>query len=211
MTAASFPTVIFYEPAARDRARLPHDPFKSLVAPRPIGWVSTLAADGSVNLAPYSFFNAIGEAPPMLAFSSSGAKHSATFAGEMSEFVWNLVTFELREPMNETSAALGHGESEFERAGLTMAASKLVAPPRVAEARCAMECRVVAKLALRDVDGRAVDQHLVIGQVVGVHLDEAAIVDGIVDTARLRPVARLGGPADYAVVQDSFKMTRPSS
>ena len=188
-----------------------HDPFKALVAPRPIGWVSTMAADGSVNLAPYSFFNAIGEAPPMLAFSSNGAKDSATFAGEIREFVWNLVTFELREAMNETSAPLPRGDSEFERAGLAMAPSERVAPPRVAGARCAMECQVVEHLQLRDVDGRLTDQHLVIGQVVGIHLDESMIVDGIVETARLCPVARLGGPADYAVVREAFQMRRPTA
>jgi flavin reductase (DIM6/NTAB) family NADH-FMN oxidoreductase RutF len=202
--------VIFYEPGKRDQTVLAHDPFKALVAPRPIGWVSTMAADGSINLAPYSFFNAIGEGPPMLAFSSSGPKDSATFAGELREFVWNLVTFDLREQMNETSAPLPRGRSEFERAGLEMAPSTLVAPPRVAAARCAMECKVVHALELHDVDGRSVDQHLVIGQVVGVHLDESAIVDGSVDTVRLRPVARLGGPADYTVVERDFRMTRPT-
>jgi flavin reductase (DIM6/NTAB) family NADH-FMN oxidoreductase RutF len=203
--------MIFYEPASRDHALLPHDPFKSLVAPRPIGWVSTLSASGAVNLAPYSFFNAVGESPPMLAFSSNGRKHSATFAGEIDEFVWNLVTWELREAMNETSAPLPHGSSEFERAGLQMAPSRLVAPPRVAASPCAMECRVVHHLELHDVDGRACDQHLVIGQVVGVHLDETRLQEGTVDTAALRPVARCGGPADYTVVESIFKMARPSA
>ncbi|HTU97734.1 MAG TPA: flavin reductase family protein, partial [Solirubrobacteraceae bacterium] len=125
------------------------------------------------------------------------------------EFVWNLVTFELRAQMNATAAPLQRGHSEFERAGLEMAPSTLVAPPRVAAARCAMECKVVHAVQLSDLDGRSVDQHLVVGQVVGVHLDESAIVDGAVDTARLRPVARLGGPADYTVVTDVFRMTRP--
>lgn len=201
--------MIFYEPGRLDRSVLAHDPFKALVAPRPIGWVSTRAADGSVNLAPYSFFNAVGEQPPMLGFSSTGAKDSATYAGEIREFVWNLVTYELREEMNETSAPLPRGRSEFERAGLEMADSVHVSPPRVASARCAMECKVVHHLELHDVEGRPADQHLVIGQVVGVHLDEDAIVDGAVDPRRLRPVARLGGPADYAVVEDLFQMTRP--
>ena len=209
--SASFCTVIFYEPGAHRSAGIDHDPFKALVAPRPIGWVSTMAADGAVNLAPYSFFNAVGETPPMLAFSSSGPKDSATFAGETREFVWNLVTYELREPMNETSAPLARGQNEFHRAHLEMAASLRVAPPRVASARCAMECKVVQTLELRDLDGRPTDQHLVIGQVVGIHLDEAAVVDGVVETARLRPVARLGGPADYTVVQETFRMTRPTS
>lgn len=189
---------------------LAHDPFKALVAPRPIGWVSTLSADGAINLAPYSFFNAIGEDPPMLAFSSNGAKHSATFAGEGEEFVWNLVTWELREQMNETSAPLPPGQSEFDRAGLAMAPSRIVAPPRVAAARCAMECRVVHTLELCDLDGRHADQYLTIGQVVGVHLDESVISDGVVRTHTLQPVARLGGPADYAVVTESFQMTRPT-
>jgi flavin reductase (DIM6/NTAB) family NADH-FMN oxidoreductase RutF len=203
--------VIFYQPGHRDESVLAHDPFKALVAPRPIGWISTMSADGSVNLAPYSFFNAIGEDPPMLAFSSHGAKDSATFAGEIEEFVWNLVTYELREAMNETSAPLARGESEFERAGLDLAPSRLVTPPRVAASRCAMECRVVHQLQLSDLDGHRTNQHLVIGQVVGIHLDESAIVGSSVDTTELRPVARCGGPGDYAVVDRLFEMTRPTS
>ena len=147
----------------------------------------------------------------MLAFSSSGAKDSATFAGELQEFVWNLVTWDLREQMNETSAPLQRGQSEFERAGLEMAPSRLVTPPRVAAARCAMECRVTHHLRLKNLDGNDTNQLLVIGQVLGVHLDESAIVDGSVDIRLLRPVARLGGPADYASVQETFQMRRPSS
>jgi flavin reductase (DIM6/NTAB) family NADH-FMN oxidoreductase RutF len=201
--------MIFYEPSTRDRLTLPHDPFKSLVAPRPIGWISTRSANGAVNLAPYSFFNAVAEAPPMLAFSSNGAKDSATFAGELEEFVWNLVTWELREAMNETSAPLPRGSSEFERAGLEMAPSRLVAAPRVAASPCAMECKVVHHLELHDVDGRPCDQHLVIGQVIGVHLDETRLVDAAVDTAALRPVARCGGTGDYTVVESLFEMVRP--
>jgi len=203
--------MIFYEPESRDRAILPHDPFKALVAPRPIGWISTMSAAGAVNLAPYSFFNAVGEGPSMLAFSSRGAKDSATFATELREFVWNLVTYELHEAMNETSAPLERGVSEFERAGLQMAPSRLVAPPRVAASPCAMECKVVHHLELRDLDGHTFGQHLVIGQVVGVHLDESYIHDGTVDTAQLRPVARCGGPGDYAVVERIFTMLRPQA
>jgi flavin reductase (DIM6/NTAB) family NADH-FMN oxidoreductase RutF len=201
--------VLFYEPDRRDRSVLPHDPFKSLVAPRPIGWISTTNADGAVNLAPYSFFNAVAERPPMLAFSSMGAKDSSTFAGELREFVWNLVTWELREAMNETSAPLPRGRSEFDRAQLEMAPSRIVKPPRVAASPCSMECRVVHHLELRDLNGHTFDQHLVIGQVVGVHLDERSIAGEGVDTAALKPVARCGGPADYAVVERIFRMWRP--
>jgi flavin reductase (DIM6/NTAB) family NADH-FMN oxidoreductase RutF len=203
--------MIFYEPESRDQTVLPHDPFKSLVAPRPIGWISTTNAEGRTNLAPYSFFNAVAEGPLMLAFSSRGAKDSSTFATEIREFVWNLVTFDLREAMNETSAPLPRGMSEFERAGLEMAPSRLVTPPRVAASPCAMECKVVHHLELRDLTGQAFNQYLVIGQVVGVHLDENAIVGSAVDTARLRPIARCGGPGDYTVVERIFKMLRPQS
>jgi flavin reductase (DIM6/NTAB) family NADH-FMN oxidoreductase RutF len=204
--------MIFYEPEQRDRTLLPHDPFKALVAPRPIGWISTISADGLVNLAPYSFFNAIAEDPAMLAFSSRGAKDSSTFASEVREFVWNLVSYELREAMNETSAPLARGFSEFDRAGLEMALSRLVKAPRVAASRCSIECKVVQSIELEDLSGRPIDQHLVIGQVVGVHLDETAITEsGVVDTAALRPVARCGGPSDYAVVERLFQMRRPPS
>ena len=201
--------MIFYEPAARDRDLLPHDPFKALVAPRPIGWVSTLGPNGELNLAPYSFFNAVCDSPPMLAFSSSGPKDSATFAGSGGEFVWNLPTWDLREQMNQSSARLPRGESEFGFAGLETAPSRLVSPPRVAAAPCALECRVVHQLELHDLDGESTDQHLVIGQVVGVHLDEALIANGRVDTAAIRPIARCGYLGDYAVVDRLFEMFRP--
>jgi flavin reductase (DIM6/NTAB) family NADH-FMN oxidoreductase RutF len=201
--------VLFYEPDRRDRALLPHDPFKALVAPRPVGWISTTGPGGEVNLAPYSFFNAVCDAPPMVAFSSAGRKDSATFADDVREFVWNLATWDLREAMNLSSSDLARGESEFEHAGLEPAPSRLVAAPRVAASPAALECRVVQVTELRDVDGRPVDHHLVIGQVVGVHLDPAYVHDGKVDTAALRPIARCGYLGDYAVVDELFDMRRP--
>ena len=200
---------MFYEPHARDERLLPHDPFKALVAPRPIGWVSTRDASGRVNLAPYSFFNAVCDRPPMLAFSSAGRKDSVTFADDSGEFVWNLPTMALAEAMNATSKELPRGVSEFEHAGLELAACRLVAAPRVAASPCALECRVVALHELEDLDGRSVDRHLVIGQVVGVHLDESFVVDGRIDTAALRPIARCGYTSDYAVVDELFHMERP--
>jgi flavin reductase (DIM6/NTAB) family NADH-FMN oxidoreductase RutF len=201
--------VIFYEPQARDRALLPHDPFKALVAPRPIGWVSTVDGDGAVNLAPYSFFNAVCDVPPMLMFSSAGMKDSAAFAHATREFVWNLPTYALREAMNATSAGLPRGTSEFAHAGLELAPSRLVAPPRVAASPCAMECRVVHTFELHDVDGAPTDRHVIVGQVVGIHLDEGSVVDGQVDTAALRPIARCGYLDEYAVVDELFSMRRP--
>jgi flavin reductase (DIM6/NTAB) family NADH-FMN oxidoreductase RutF len=202
--------VIFYEPAERDRTLLPHDPFKALVAPRPIGWISTRGRDGAVNLAPYSFFNAVCDVPPMLMFSSAGMKDSPAFAHETREFVWNLPTWELREAMNASSATLPRGASEFAHAGLELAESRLVGAPRVAAAPVALECRVTQTLELTDVDGRDTDRHLVIGQVVGVHLDAAFVDgDGQVDTAALRPIARCGSLDEYAVVDTLFRMPRP--
>lgn len=203
--------MLFYEPAARDRTILPHDPFKALVAPRPIGWISTRDPDGSVNLAPYSFFNAVADRPPMLAFSSIGRKHSASFAAAAGEFVWNLPTYALRDAMNASSATLDRGHSEFEHAGLEMAPSRIVDVPRVAASPCSLECRVVEDIQLRTVDGEPIDNHLIIGQVVGVHLDEAYVLpDGRVDTAAMRPIMRCGYLDEYAVVDELFHMTRPA-
>jgi flavin reductase (DIM6/NTAB) family NADH-FMN oxidoreductase RutF len=202
--------VLFYEPHRRDRSLLPHDPFKALVAPRPIGWVSTIDAAGAVNLAPYSFFNAVSSHPPMLVFSSEGLKDSAAFAAQTREFVWNVATWELREAMNATSAPLRRGVSEFDHADLEMAPSRLVAPPRVAASPCALECRVTQTFSLDDVDGHAIDRHLVVGQVVGVHLDERCVSEGLVDLTALRPIARCGYTADYTVVDRLFRMERPA-
>jgi len=204
------PAVLFYEPHLRDTSLLPHDPFKAAIAPRPIGWVSTLSADGAVNLAPYSFFNAVSGAPPMIAFSSEGMKDSASFALQTREFVWNMPTWDLREAMNTTSAPLRRGANEFDHAGLEMAPSRMVEPPRVAASPCALECKVTETLTLSDLDGNATDRHLVIGQVVGVHLDERFIRDGQVDTAALKPIARCGYRGDYAVVTELFEMLRPA-
>lgn len=202
--------MIFYEPHARDRELLPHDPFKALVAPRPIGWISTLDGDGVPNLAPYSFFNAACDTPPILMFSSAGMKHSASHAHATREFVWNLSTWALREAMNATSAALPRGESEFAHAGLSLAPGRLVGAPRVAEAPVALECRVSQTLSLTALDGAEVDRHVVFGQVVGVHIDEQFVdARGQVDTAALQPVARCGYRDEYAVVGELFRMTRP--
>jgi flavin reductase (DIM6/NTAB) family NADH-FMN oxidoreductase RutF len=145
----------------------------------------------------------------MIAFSSEGMKDSASFARETREFVWNMPTWELREAMNATSASLPRGTNEFAHAGLEMAPSRIVAPPRVAATPCALECKVTDTVTLNDLDGHATDRHLVIGQVVGVHLDERYIADGILDVAAMRPVARCGYTSDYTVLDRLFQMDRP--
>jgi len=202
--------VVFYEPADRPRDVLPYDPFKAIVAPRPIGWVSTRGADGATNLAPYSFFNAVADAPPMLMFSSAGLKDSAAFARETREFVWNMPTWDLREAMNESSRDLPRGESELDHAEMATAPSRIVGAPRVANAPVAMECVVVSHTELTDRHGTPLDRHLVVGEVVGVHLDERFLTDdGRFDTAAARPIARCGYLDEYAVVQSLFHMARP--
>lgn len=201
--------MIFYEPNKRDRALLPHDPFKALIAPRPIGWVSTMGRNGDINLAPYSFFNAVADRPPMLAFSSNDIKDSVTFAEETGEFVWNLPNWDLREAMNNTSATLPRGHNEFEHAGIEMAPCRLVKPPRVKASPCAMECKVTQIIRLKNKDGGDADNWMVIGQVVGVHLDPAFVKDGLVQVTKIKPIARCGYLADYSVLDDLFQMHRP--
>ncbi len=202
--------MLFYTPEKRDRAILRHDPFKAIIAPRPIGWVTTMGKSGAVNLAPYSFFNAFADRPPILAFSSVGVKDSLAFAQETGEFVWNMPTWDLRHAMNETSATLPRGDNEFLHAGLEMAPCNLVKPPRVARSPVAMECKVTSIQELKDIEGKGIDYWLVLGQVVGVHIDPAFIdEDGVLQLAEIKPIARCGYLADYAVVDSLFQMERP--
>jgi flavin reductase (DIM6/NTAB) family NADH-FMN oxidoreductase RutF len=197
----------FYEPAKGHN--LPHDPFKAIVAPRPIGWISSIDAEGRLNLAPYSFFNAICDQPPMVMFSSSGLKDTVRNIKATGQFVCNLVTRPLAEKMNQTSASLPHGISEFELAGLTPAGSRIVLPPRVAEAPAALECQLVQVIQLQGVDGAKLDQYLTVGQVVGVHIDRAYIHDGLFDLLATKAVQRAGYLADYTEATAGFKMRRP--
>jgi flavin reductase (DIM6/NTAB) family NADH-FMN oxidoreductase RutF len=200
---------MFYEPRNRDRTILPHDPLKAMIAPRPIGWISSMNAAGETNLAPYSFFNAFSSSPMILGFSSEGRKDSLAFIEETGEFVWNMPTLALAQAMNATSASLPRGVSEFGSAGLAPAPSRLVRPPRVAVSPCALECRLVEIITLKSLEGTPVGAFLVLGQVVGVHIEDAFIRQGRLDTAALQPIARCGY-ADYAVVDRLFTLERPS-
>jgi flavin reductase (DIM6/NTAB) family NADH-FMN oxidoreductase RutF len=200
---------MFYETAKRDKETLPHDPFKAIVAPRPIGWISTRARDGRVNLAPYSFFNGFASHPPIVGFSSDGGyKDSAAFARESGEFVVNLATFALKDAMNATSAPLPRGENEFLHAGLTMAECRLVGAPRVKESPASLECKVVEIVEIRNREGGWSGHVLILGEVVGVHIDEAFLRDGHFDIAAAKPLARCGYQ-DYAVVESVFALARP--
>jgi flavin reductase (DIM6/NTAB) family NADH-FMN oxidoreductase RutF len=201
-------SALFYETGRRDKSLLPRDPFKAIVAPRPIGWISTRSRDGQINLAPYSFFNAFSSNPPIVGFSSEGAKDSAAFARDSGEFVANLATLDLLHQMSRSSAPLPRGESEFAHAGLTMAPCRLIATPRVAECHAAMECKVTEIVTLKKARGEALDNYLVLGEVVAFHIDERFVRDGVFDTAAAQPVARCGYQ-DYAVVDKLLSLARP--
>ena len=200
---------MFYETAGRDKTLLPHDPFKAIVAPRPIGWISTRAPAGRVNLAPYSFFNAFSSVPPIVGFSSEGCKDSASFARDSGEFVANLASRDLMQAMNQTSASLPRGDSEFTHAGLAMAPCRLVKAPRVAAAHAALECKFIKIVPLKSARGEPIDSYLVLGEVVAFHIDDALIRDGRFDTAAAQPLARCGYQ-DYAVVESLIALARPT-
>jgi flavin reductase (DIM6/NTAB) family NADH-FMN oxidoreductase RutF len=201
---------MFYEPRKRNHG-LPYDPFKAIVAPRPIGWITSMSARGDINLAPYSFFNGVSSDPPMVMFSSEGRKDSVTFIEETREFVCNLATWDLREQMNATSAPYPRGIDEMKKAGLEPAPSVLVRPPRVKASPCAMECLWLQTVRLNDAAGAATDNYVVFGQVVGIHIDERFIKDGFLDTAAMRPIAR-AGYSDYIVStpETKFSLRRPT-
>ncbi|MCB1381821.1 MAG: flavin reductase family protein [Notoacmeibacter sp.] len=197
---------MFYEP--RNGHGLPHDPFKAIVAPRPIGWISTRSAAGAVNLAPYSFFSAISTHPYLICFSSEGEKDSVTFARETGEFTANLVSAGLFEAMNASSVDAPRGTSEFAYAGLTAVPGTSVSAPRVGEAHAALECKVTEIREPCGLDGKPAGVILVTGEVVGIHIDEAMLDNGIFDIRRAATVARLGY-MDYATVKETFSARRP--
>ena len=194
---------MFYQ--TKDGSGLALDPFKAVVVPRPIGWISTISKTGKANLAPYSFFNAFAGPPEYVAFGSGGLKDTLTNITETGEFVVNLASYPLRGAMNASST---HAPvDEFEVAGLTKAPSWLVAPPRVAESPAALECRHFQTVPLPADDGH-VDVWLVIGRVLGVFIDDRFLKDGRVDTAAMQPLARLGY-SEYATIDNVWRMRRP--
>ncbi len=199
----------FYQPAQGHG--LPHDPFNAIVAPRPIGWVSTRSASGMLNLAPYSFFNAFNYIPPIVGFSSISRKDSLNNVEQTGEFVWNLVTKPLAEAMNQTCAAVPPDVNEFELAHLTPVASRIVDVPRVAESPVAFECKVTQIMQLKSATGADVPTWLVLGEVVGVHIERRMLKDGVYDTAHAQHITRGGGPGDYFSIgpEQLFQMYRP--
>lgn len=192
---------------------LAHDPLNLIVAPRPIGWISSLAADGTRNLAPYSFFNLFNYRPPIVGFSSLRWKDSVANIAETGEFVWNLATRALAESVNATSAEVPGDIDEFELAGLEASPSSLVAPPRVATTPVAFECRVAAIHRLTDASGAELDAWLVLGEAVMIHIRRDLVASGTYDTVAGEPILRGGGPADYFTISEDarFRMRRPGA
>ena len=199
----------FYEP--RLGHGLPHDPFNAIVGPRPIGWISSMNAQGGVNLAPYSFFNAFNYTPPIVGFASINQKDTLRNVQATREFAWNLVTRPLAEAMNASCASVPPEVNEFELAGLTPAPSRLIRAPRVAESPVSFECRVTQIVQLEGADGTRTETWLTLGEVVAVHIDSALLENGIYDTAAARPVLRGGGAGDYFAIgpEQLFRMKRP--
>jgi flavin reductase (DIM6/NTAB) family NADH-FMN oxidoreductase RutF len=198
---------IFYDPAVG--CDLPHNPFKAIVAPRMIGWISSRSTSGQLNLAPYSFFGAFATYPSIIGFSSEGFKDSIRNVEQTREFVWNLATRPLAEQMNLTSAPVAPDVDEFRLAGLTPVAGRNVSVPRVGESPAALECRLLEIIQLRDLDGALTENWLALGQVVGVHIQKAYLKDGFFDMLAAQPILRAGYLADYVQIGEMFQMVRP--
>ena len=200
----------FYEP--RCGHRLPHDPFNAIVGPRPIGWISSRSPAGSLNLAPYSFFNAFNYTPPIVGFASVGYKDTVRNIEQTGEFAWSLATRPLAEAMNQTCASVPPEISEFALAGLTPAPSQVISVPRVQESPVSFECRMTQIVQLQGADGVKVPTWLVLGEVVAVHIAQRLLKDGVYDTAGAGHILRGGGPGDYFTVgpEQLFKMYRPA-
>lgn len=200
----------FYEP--KSGHGLKHDPFNAIVAPRPIGWISSCSASGHVNLAPYSFFNAFNYTPPLIGFSSTSWKDTVANIHETGEFVWNLVTMELAQAMNATAATVSREVDEFELGKLTKVDSTKVKPPRVGESPVAFECKLSEIIRLKGADGVEAEAWLTIGEVVAVHIDKRLIKDGVYQTAMAQPILRAGRRGDYFVIREEamFDMPRPA-
>ena len=201
--------VHYYEP--RHGHRLPHDPFNAIVGPRPIGWISSRDSKGSLNLAPYSFFNAFNYTPPIVGFSSIGYKDTVRNIERTGQFAWSLVTRPLAQAMNKTCAAVPPEVDEFVLAGLTPVPSRVIDVPRVGESPVSFECRLTQQIQLQSAAGDKVQTWLTLGEVVAVHISKALLDAGVYVTAAARPVLRGGGPGDYFEIgaEQLFRMARP--
>lgn len=197
---------MYYETSTNNHG-LPHDPLKAIVAPRPIGWISSLDENGVPNLAPYSFFNLLSTNPTIVGFSSGTKKDSQTNIELTKDFVCNFASVDLIDKVNTSSKNVAPSVDEFELAGLTQAESKLIKAPRVAEARAHLECEYLQTIELPN-DGAGMTWSLILGRVVAVHIDDIYIKDGLVDTLAMAPLTRMGY-MDYGILGDMATRQRP--
>ncbi len=200
---------MYFDPRTQDH-NLAHSPYTALAVPRPIGWISTIGPGGIVNLAPYSFYNMVSAYPPFVMFASSPRKDSQRNAEQNGEFVVNIATYELKDLMNASSANFAADEGEPAALGIEMTPSRQVKPPRVALTPAALECKYYKTVELFGSDGKRNPSSVILGEVVGVYIDNAVIVDGMVDVTRFKPLGRLGY-FDYCVVDRIFSMPRPTT
>ncbi|MFN3208982.1 MAG: flavin reductase family protein [Roseovarius sp.] len=184
------------------------NPFKAIIAPRPIGWIGTLNAEGVANLAPYSYFNGVGSGPDMVMFASEGAKNSYSNARNSGEFTFSLVTADLSAAMNISSDNVPDGIDEFELAGLEQGRSVEIRAPFVAASPAALECVTVDAIQLKDRSGRLLDKFMIIGEVVQTHIKDEFIQDGFFATTAAKPIARMGY-REYTSVETSWSLARP--
>ncbi|MEP1442853.1 MAG: flavin reductase family protein [Hyphomicrobiales bacterium] len=198
---------MFYEPRKGNHG-LPRDPFKSLVAPRPIGWIGSFAGDRTPNLAPYSFFNMVSGNPPIVYFSSEGRKDSINNVDETRAFSCNMVGEALTHQMNQSSAGVSSDINEFDLASLTQKTCSMVDAPYVAEAYAVLECVHLETKPMIDQFGEPTGAIMVLGEVVGVHISDDALTDGFFDSTIVKPLARMGY-MEYSVADKPFSLDRP--
>lgn len=190
---------------------LPHDPLKAIIAPRPIGWISTVDRSGVVNLAPYSFFNMVSSQPPLVMFSSEGRKNTVRNIQATGEFCCNLATLDCAEQINATSQDFPHGVDEMARVGIEPVRNDIIAAPRIRDCATALECRAVEVKILSDLDERPVDVHMVVGQIVKVHILKEHLIEGLFDVASAKTLARAGYRGDYVVAERTIEFLPPKS
>jgi flavin reductase (DIM6/NTAB) family NADH-FMN oxidoreductase RutF len=201
---------MFYNTKEKDHNLL-YNPFKSCIVPRPIGWISTISNDGIVNIAPFSYFNAVSDLPPVIMFSSSqkpdgDEKDTIKNIEQNGEFVFNIATYDLQEAMSQSSTPLPYGVSEAEEYDIQTTPSELVKPPRIALSPINLECRHIKTMML-DADGVDCKVKVIFGHVIGCNINDNVITDGKIDLKKIRPIARLGYD-QYAVIDNIFTLKK---
>ncbi|EWS65769.1 Flavin reductase like domain protein [Hydrogenophaga sp. T4] len=199
----------FYEP--RHGHGLPHNPFYAIMGPRLIGWIATRSQDGVDNIAPYSFFGAYSVEPPIIGFSSEGWKDTVENVKKTGEFTWSLVSRDLAEVMNQTSAPVAPEVDEFSMAGIQKGDCRIISAKRVENSPVSFECRLSDLIRLKSSASEALDRWLVLGEVVGVHIRSDLLINGAYQTAKAEPILRAGGKSEYFGIsdEDRFEMMRP--